>query len=258
MIYIVFLVFTFLVLSIVFYQGQYFLIFSPTYYRKEKLGADCEMLSIMSDDGIELEGVVYEPWNATQTLLVFTGRKHDSVGLIEKLSLAYPKVCIVTFNYRSYGKSQGRANEKNLLKDSLKIGQMVQKHYGDFAVLGFSLGAHVATYLASQQKVKALFLIGAFDSFPALLKSKIGIDVSKIVRYELNTEKYMKEVALPTYIFASKDDEVVDAQNVRVLKDSVKFLAHFEETSGVRHDKLMFDERIVKQINKVFDDKKIV
>ena len=46
MIYIVFLLFIFLILIIAAYQWQYFMIFSPTYYRNGDLGKDCEILSV--------------------------------------------------------------------------------------------------------------------------------------------------------------------------------------------------------------------
>jgi len=253
MIYIAFFVFTFFVLWIAFYQWQYFMVFSPTYYRSDDFDAnDFEILSIITDDGVELEGVIYEPWNATQTLLVFGGRNHDSVGLIKKLSQAYPKVTIVTFNYRSYGKSQGKASEKNLLNDSLKIAELLQKNYGDFSVLGFSLGANIATYLASKHPVQRLFLIGAFDSLAAVVKNKIGFHLR--LRYTFDTLAYMKNVAAPTYLFASRSDEVIHIENTRTIKPFVRFLVHYEEFEAISHEKLLFEAKIVQRINKALHE----
>ncbi len=253
MIYIAFLVFTFFVLWIAFYQWQYFMVFAPTYYRSDDFDTnDFEILSIVSDDGVELEGVIYEPWNATQTLLVFGGRNHDSVGLIKKLSLAYPKVTIVTFNYRSYGKSQGKANEQNLLNDSLKIAELIQKNYGNFSVLGFSLGATIATYVASKHPVQRLFLIGVFDSLTAVVKHKIGFYLR--LRYKFDTLSYMKNVAVPTYIFASLSDEVINIENTRAIKPFVKFLTHYEEFENISHKKLLFEEKVVQRINRALNE----
>ena len=73
MIYIAFLFFTFLIIVFAFYQWQYFVIFSPKYFREGELSSSCEILSITTDDGIELEGVVYEPSDAKNTLLFFGG-----------------------------------------------------------------------------------------------------------------------------------------------------------------------------------------
>ena len=256
MIYIAFLVFTFFILTIAFYEWQYFMIFSPTYYRKSDLGKDCELLSIKTDDGVELEGVVYEPLVATQTLLVFNGRYHDSVGLINKLASTYPNIRLITFNYRSYGRSQGRASEKNLLQDSVKIAKIVQKHYGDFSVLGFSLGTNFASFIATKHPIKSLFLVGAFDSLAGLVKNKIGLNLSLFFRYKFDTLAYIKTINVPIYLFSSKEDEVIHIKNVRILKENVKYLAHYEELDGVNHDNLMFHTDIVKKINRILDDTK--
>ena len=97
MIYIIFLFITAIILAIGFYQWQYFLIFSPSMYRDEELDDNFELLSVITDDGIELEGVVYEPTDLyrklptiNSTLLFFAGRSHDSVGLIKRLSTMFP------------------------------------------------------------------------------------------------------------------------------------------------------------------------
>jgi len=255
MIYIAFLVFTLLVLGIALYQWQYFMIFSSTYYRKDDLAKNCEILSLTTDDGVELEGVIYEPADATQTLLVFNGRSHDSVGLIDKLSQSYSTIRIITFNYRSYGRSKGRASEKNLLKDSLKIAEIVQKHYGDFSVLAYSIGTNIASFLASKHRVKRLILIAPFHSLESLMKSKVGINVRMILRYKLHTANYMTSVTAPVYLFASIHDEIIDIQSTRDLQAFMKSLVFTQELEGIGHEKLMFDTHIVQKINEVLDEK---
>ena len=106
MIYTSFLLLTFIVIAFVFYQMQYFMFFTPTYYRSTELDDRFEMLSVTVDDGVELEGVVHTPKEFSSTLLFFAGRSYDAVGVIEKISLAYPDIRIITFNYRSYGRSE--------------------------------------------------------------------------------------------------------------------------------------------------------
>ncbi|WP_457743765.1 alpha/beta hydrolase [Sulfurimonas sp.] len=256
MIYIVFMLFTFLILAFVFYQWQYFMIFSPTYIKERTLTKNCELLSIKTDDGVELEGVIYEPLNAVNTLLVFVGRSHDAVALINKLSLVYPKVRVVAFNYRGYGKSGGVVNEKNIFEDALKIAQLVQKHYGDFYLLGFSLGSSVAAFVVSKREVKALFLIGAFDSIASLSKEKYPrfCCLQKLLRYKFTTIDYVKDIDVPTFLFSSIDDETVYIKNARKLRDSIKNLVEYVELEGVTHKEILWDERVIKKINKVIDN----
>jgi len=113
MLYILFILFTFTVLILFLYQIQYFLLFSPTYYKREKLGSEFEELIVETDDKILLEGIIYNPNFLSNnqkitipTILFFAGRSHDSVALIQKLATAFPTTKIVTFNYRSYGQSK--------------------------------------------------------------------------------------------------------------------------------------------------------
>ncbi len=258
MIYMIFLFFTFAILAFVFYHWQYFMVFSPTYHREEELDDDFEILSIVTDDGVELEGVVYEPKelyrklaDIDSTLLFFGGKMHDSVGLIKRLSSSFPHTRIITFNYRSYGKSDGTINEKNIFKDGLKVAEIVQKNYGDFYVLGFSLGSSIASYVASKISVLGLFLVGPFDSIPLLMKEKYGFNMRWLSRYKFDKIKLVKKVDAKTYIFASKKDEVTYIKNARNLKQHVKNLTLYKELEDLSHGELLFDKEVVKYINEV-------
>ena len=233
------------------------MVFSPVYYREEKLCDACSVLSATAEDGIELEGALFEPHNASTTLLVFVGRSHDAVGLINKLAETYPNTRIVTFNYRSYGRSEGKIDEKNLLSDALLIAKLVQKNYGSFSLLGYSLGSNVASYVASKMKVNVLFLVGAFDSIANLAKSKFVdrsfipyINLAKIFRYKLRTYEYVQEVDAPAYLFVSRDDETTYIDNARVLKDNVKNLAYYKEFEDLSHKELLWDSNLIETINK--------
>ncbi|WP_415398443.1 alpha/beta hydrolase [Sulfurimonas sp. CS5] len=251
MIYIAFLLFTFLIILFALYQGQYFLIFSPTYFREGEFSSGCEIFSITADDEVELEGVVYEPSDAKNTILFFGGREHDSVGLIDRLAENFKDSRIITFNYRSYGRSGGVASEKNILKDALKIATIVQKNYGDFYILGFSLGTSVAASVASRHKTFGVFLLGAFDSILLMAKTKYGVVFSWMLKYKFDNVEFVKKIKAPTYLFASKSDEVVDIKNARNLKNSVKELAFYKEFDGLSHKELLWNDEVVKNINGV-------
>jgi len=258
LIYVIFLFFTAVILAIGFYQWQYFLIFSPTYYRGEELDDNFELLSITTDDGVELEGIVYEHKDLYRkladidsTLLIFAGRSHDSVGLIKRFSTMFPHSRIITFNYRSYGKSGGIVNEKNILNDGLKIAKIIQKNYGDFYLLGFSLGSIVSAYIASKQKVSGLFLIGTFDSMKLLAKEKLGLCLSWVLRYKFDNIEHVKHIDANTYVFVSKSDEITYINNARNLKNHIKNLTHYIEFDNLSHKELLWDDKVTSEVNRV-------
>lgn len=249
MIYIAFSLFSILILALAFYQWQHLMVFTPTTYRSDELNESFELLEIKTDDGVSLEGVVYEPKESHGTVLFFAGRSHDSVGLIKKLSISFPDVRIITFNYRSYGKSGGRVSEKNIFKDALKIATLVKKNYGDFYLLGFSLGSILSSYIASQISVSGLILVGSFDSLSSMIKEKYGLNLNWLLRYKLDNEKYIKKVDTRVCIFASKADEMVPINNVRKLKQHVKNLYHYEEFEDLSHKELLWNKNVISKIN---------
>jgi len=251
MIYILFLFFTFMVLVIAFYQMQYYMFFTPTFYRSSELDERFEILSVKTDDGVELEGVVYEPVNPTQTMIFFAGRSYDAVGVIEKLALAYPNIRIITFNYRSYGRSGGKISEQNIFSDSLLITQIIKKNYGDIYIAGFSLGSSIASYVASKEKVLAVFLIGAFDSVSNITREKYGLVLSWVLRYKFDNIEFVKNIDADTYLYVSEADEVTYIQNARNLKKNIKNLVYYKEFEDLKHKDLLCNEIIVKEINGV-------
>jgi len=253
MIYVAFIIFTFLVLLFVFYQWQYFMIFSPLIYREEPLCEKCTILTMHSYDNTKLEGALYEAENPHATLLVFVGRSHDAVALINKLANSYPHARIISFNYRSYGKSGGTINEKNMFKDGVKIAELVQKNYGSFYILGFSIGSSVAAFVASKIEVNGLFLIGAFDSILSLAKKKYGLDLSFLLRYKFSTKDFVNNVDADTYLFASPDDEIIDIENTRKLKSSIKNLVYYTELDGLTHKELLWDKKVVDTIRGILE-----
>ncbi|WP_457748366.1 alpha/beta hydrolase [Sulfurimonas sp.] len=229
------------------------MIFRPTYIKERRLCPQCSLLWVQTDDGVELEGAVYEPQSPKSTLLVFVGRSHDGVALMNRLSQVYPKSRIIAFNYRGYGQSGGVANEKNILQDGLSIAKLVQKNYGDFYLLGYSLGSSVSAFVASKHTVSALFLIGAFDSIGGLLRqkySKISY-MAKLLRYKFKTIEYMQHVRANTYLFVSRDDELIPVQNARNLKKHIKNLVYYEELDGLSHTELFWNIHVSKKINEV-------
>ena len=255
MIYIIFLLFTFGVLYFAFYQWQYHMIFSPMYYREDILDDNFEMLSVKTDDGVELEGVVYAPKDFKATMLFFAGRAHDAVGTIKKLSCFYPNIRIITFNYRSYGKSEGKLNEQNINSDALHVAKLIEKNYGAFYMLGYSLGSSVASFVASRSTCRALFLVGAFDSIEELAKVKYkflkNIDLNNIFCYKFNTKKYVQNIEADTYLFVSKSDELTYIKNTRNLKQNIKNLAYYDELDNLSHKDILWNDKVVNKINGV-------
>jgi hypothetical protein len=237
-------------LGIFFYKWQHAMIFTPTFYREGHLDERFTPLEIQMRDGIVLEGVVYEPQGILhpKTLLFFGGRSQDSVGLIERLAQRFQESRIVTFNYRSYGKSQGNINEQHLLNDALTCADFVAKEYGAFFVLGYSIGSSAAAFVSSKREVAGVFLVGSFDSIASVAKERYGVSMPWILRYRFDNRAYVKTIEANTYLFASKDDKVTPIKNARNLASHVKNLAHYEEFSDLDHKEILWHEAVLEKV----------
>jgi alpha/beta superfamily hydrolase len=233
------------------YQLQYFVLFSPRYFREKECDKGYEILSITSDDGVELEGAIYRRQDAKSTILFFGGREQDSVGLISRLAIRHKYSTIITFNYRSYGRSKGSLNEKNIFSDALKISKIVQKNYGDFYILGYSLGASVALYVASQIQSRGVFLVGAFDSLASLAKQKFRVNISWFLKYTFDNIEFLKSIDAKIYIFASTADEVVSSESSQNLKNGVKNLGFFKNVEALSHRELFWSDEVCQGINEI-------
>lgn len=249
MIYLTFILITLSVLVLALYQLQFFLVFDPKKHKREHLDASCTVLEIKADDGTSLEGIEYTPKEFKHTIFYIGARSQDNIALIHKLSHHFEECRVLTFNYRGYGNSQGMPSEKNLYNDALHVAKKFQEHYGDFSVIGFSLGSSLAAYIASKIKVEKLFLLGGFDSVKNLF-IKRGFP-SFLVKYSFDTALHVREVDADTYLVSSIDDDVVPIENAHNLKTNIKNLAEYKELSRYNHDEILFSKEAVNLVKKV-------
>ncbi|MBU0632554.1 alpha/beta hydrolase [bacterium] len=253
MIYLIFTIITAVILLVFLYQLQSFLVFDPKIHRREKLDARYTYLEIQAEDGTLLEGMEYTPQNFKHTIFYLGGRSQDCVALIHKLSYNFEDYRILTFNYRGYGNSKGVLDEKNIFADALHVAKKFQAHYGEFSIVGFSLGSSVAAYVASKIKVEKLFLLGGFDSVANIFKSRNPLIPAFMVKYTFDTALHVSAVDAKTYLVSSADDDVVPLENAHNLKSKIKNLAEYKELSRYNHDEILFCDESVSLVKRVLN-----
>ena len=242
-----------------FYLYQRRFTFLPTYYPNRSLfeehASAYRLHRLKVANNVEIEGIVYEPDHTALTILYFGGKEQDSVSLIRQWSLEYPNVRWIAFNYRGYGLSQGRATEKGVLDDGIIAFDWAVKHYGDVALMGFSLGSSIASYIASRRSPKWVVLVAPFDSVPSLIQAKVPFIPRACIRYCFETIKFVREINAPVYVYNSIDDEIIPPLHVSNLRRQVRWLAGAKEFSGYRHDELLFSDPLKDELEKVFNGK---
>ena len=127
-----------------------------------------EDIDFVSHDGAKLHGW-YVPHPNPKAVLLFCHGNGENVAtlrpLLEQLQ-HHTDVSIFAWDYRGYGKSQGKPHENNLLPDARAAQLVLAERAGvdpsDIVVYGRSLGGAVAVGLAAEHPVRGMVLERTF------------------------------------------------------------------------------------------------
>ena len=123
---------------------------------------------------------------------------------------------IYLFDYEGYGESEGKANNKNVLKDAqLVLNYVLSDKKPDTKLMlwGFSLGGNLAVKLSfdNPTKIDALVIEGAFTGHRDIAKVALpkGLKwISPIIRSPYPSKEIIKNIYLPVLITHSLNDHV--------------------------------------------------
>lgn len=149
------------------------LIYFPSKYPEgdwKPRGLEFEDAWFQAADGIKLHGW-YVPREKPAAIILFchgnAGNVTDRADILEILHNVVG-ASVLVFDYRGYGQSAGKPNEKGILSDARAARAWLANREKiaekDIVVMGESLGGAVAVDLAAKDGAKGLVLIGTFTS----------------------------------------------------------------------------------------------
>ena len=156
-----------------------------------------------------------------QVLVYFGGNAEDiTLNFSQVARLGARKVYF--FNYRGYGRSQGKPSQAALYADALRIHDFLVGEQGidpeRLVLLGRSLGAAVATYLAAHRPVSKVVLVTPFDSILALAQQLFPwLPVRWLLRHPFPSADYAPNIQTPVLMVVAAQDDVVPNANSLVL-----------------------------------------
>jgi uncharacterized protein len=121
-----------------------------------------------AEDGAKLHGWYVPHPNPRAVVLFLHGNGENVAWLAPLLRLLHDRAQVTTFawDYRGYGRSEGRPHEENLLSDARVAQLWLAERAGvqpqDIVLYGRSLGGGVAVGLAAQYPVRGLVLERTF------------------------------------------------------------------------------------------------
>lgn len=206
------------------------------------LDLDFEEVTFTSADSLALNGWYIPAPEAPFTVLFCHGNggnimhRLDTLGLLHSLGLS----CFV-FDYRGYGKSEGKPTEVGTYRDARAaydwLMQTRRVPAERIVILGRSLGGSVAAHLAGRVPVRGLVLECAFTSYPDIgARFYPFMPVRLFARYRYNTRAHLAGVRCPVLVMHSRDDVLVPFKFGERLFQAANEPKQFVELMGGHND----------------------
>lgn len=188
----------------------------------------------LTADGIKINGWFIPAENAKGTVLFCHGNagnishRLDSIEIFNRLELN-----TFIFDYRGYGRSDGKPTEKGTYLDAEAawdyLIRVLKIPPREIIIFGRSLGGAVAGWLAQQHRPRALIVESGFLSVPDIAARYYPyLPVRILSRFDYPLQKYLNQIDCPVLIIHSPDDEIIPfAQGQRLFqaaKDPKEFL----------------------------------
>ncbi|MHC4076111.1 MAG: alpha/beta hydrolase [Planctomycetota bacterium] len=211
-------------------------------YTPQAIGLEFEDVTFKTADGLKLNGWFVPADGAEYTVLFCHGNagnimhRLDSVDIFCKL----PVNCFI-FDYRGYGKSEGKVSEKGMYLDAEAAYKWLIEEKGmspkEIIFFGRSLGGSVAAYLASKVEAAGLVIESAFTSYvDAGKKFYPYLPVRLFARYSYDTIGYLRKVNCPVMVIHSADDEIIAFEFGQKLYKMANEPKEFVEIAGGHND----------------------
>jgi fermentation-respiration switch protein FrsA (DUF1100 family) len=199
-----------------------------------------EEVSFTSPDGVKLSGWYFKRPDARGTILVCHGNVENlSTHVKLDLWLVEAGYNLFIFDYRGYGRSEGRPDVQGVHLDAeAALETLVTRllHPGNdrIIVFGKSLGGAIATYTVAtspyKDRVKGLIIDSAFSDYHRIAREKIADSIvgwpfqyplSFLVNDDYSPVEKIKNISpIPVLIVCGTDDRIVPGHHGRLLYDA--------------------------------------
>lgn len=212
-------------LMLIVYLIQERLIFRPEKLKPDfiyKYDLPFKELFIDAAPGVTINGLHFYAKDPLGLILYFHGNTRSIKGWAKYAKDFYRyHYDVVLVDYRGFGKSTGRKSEKEMLNDVQVVYDTlaVQYHENHLIVYGRSLGSGFAAKLASDNSPRYLILDSPYYSFTKAVQRFIPVlPMRYVLRYRLQTDKWIRKVNCHTYIIHGSKDWLIPISQSQKLQ----------------------------------------
>ena len=144
-----------------------------------ELAGNLEDAFFRSADGTQLHGIFIDHPKPIAVALFMHGNAGNVSHRVDSLRLVTERHgrAALVFDYRGYGRSDGKPDEEGILEDARAARAWLANRMGiaetDIVLMGRSLGGGVAVDLAAKDGARGLVLASTFTSLPAAGKAQL-------------------------------------------------------------------------------------
>lgn len=204
----------------------------------EDRGLEYEEVSLKTKDNVTVSGW-YIPAKHEKGVLLFChgnagniSHRLESINIFHNMGLS-----VLIFDYRGYGKSEGKPSEKGTYRDAEAAWNYLveekRKAPDRIILFGRSLGAAIAADIALKKIPAGLILESSFLSVPEMGKKHYPwIPVRLLSKYDYATIDKIRSITCPKLIIHSPDDEIVPFEHGKSLFEEALQHKQFLEIKG--------------------------
>ncbi len=235
----------YLIILLLMYLFQSAFIYFPTKNltaTPEDRGLEYEEVYLYTEDDLRLHGWYIPAQEARGSVLFFHGNAGNISGRLESIMIFNElRLNVMIFDYRGYGRSEGKPTEQGTYKDAIAawryLTEVQDENPRDIILFGRSLGGGVAAWLASEVEAGGLVLESTFTS-AADLAAEIYpfIPVRWLLRIRYPVIDYIHEIRKPVMIAHSRNDEVIPYHHGQKLYEAASEPKYRMELQGGHND----------------------
>lgn len=204
----------------------------------DQAGLAYEDVSLTSADGLTLHGWYLPHPTPRATLLFLHGNGGNISHRLDKLQILHQLgLAVFIFDYRGYGRSEGKPSEHGTYLDAEAAWQHLIRDRGipgrDIILYGESLGGAIAARLADRLEPGALVVESAFTSLTAMARHYYPyLPAGLLAPIKYPTLEYIQGVGCPLLVIHSREDGLVPYEHARRLYEAAGVSKAFLELSG--------------------------
>ncbi len=222
-----------------------------------------EEVNVATEDGVAIHGWYVPGGDSGRTVLFCHGNAGNIWNRIDVIWMLHEmgfNVCI--FDYRGYGKSEGRPTEAGTYADAEAVWKWLVETKGiapgRIVVQGESLGGGVASWVAEKKKPGALILESTFTSLPDMAARMYPFLPARwLCRFSYNTLARLPDIHCPVLVAHGKDDEMIPFAFGQRLFQAANEPKVFIELKGSHNDGRERSGREYEEMLKAFIEKTI-